>query len=847
MRNFFDSGISGARLDLLFGGRQPAMTYSLGVDLGTSFVAAAIARPSGLEMFTLGDRTVVAPAVVYPCEDGTLLTGDTAIRRAMSHPEHLGREFKRKLGDPTPIMLKGVPHPVTSLLGALLRDVLRKVVIAEGQPPDRVVLTHPANWGPFRRELFEEVPQAAGLTGSRMVTEPEAAAAYYAMSRRLDDGETVAVYDLGGGTFDATVVRKQAGGLEILGSPEGIERLGGVDFDEAILSYVDYSADGALSKLDMGDPQTAVASARLRQDCVLAKEALSLDTEAIIPVFLPGRHLDVRLTRANFEEMVRAAIESTIGALSRTVVSAGLTPADLSSVLLVGGSSRIPLIAEMVSQEFGRPTVVDTHPKYAVALGAATIAAMSVPAPAGRPGAAPIMRVDGMRVDAPKGTAPDAAPQPLSPAAVTVEAPAGAPEPAHAGGYGAAPARWNGGSPHVPGGGRPPGMPPGPGRPAGAPTGPGRTPLSGIPAGRIALTAAGVVVVLGLVLAYLVWPTPATDSPTAAAPTPSPTAALPRTTAAAPTIALPPPPPVSIPQPTVGGVISVGKGPQAGAVTPDGKLAYVTSTGSKAISVVDLATNAVVADIPINEGPPEYVNFTNDGRYAYVSVFDPILKVGNVVLVVDTTSRTVVASIPAEQYPYAMAISPNGRQLYMPNHDADLVSVVDTATNTVVNKIKVKPNPHDVTFSVDGRRAYVANHASNVVTVLDTKNGAVLTEIPVDRSPHSIAMSPDGSRVYVVCYDADTVAVIDPASMSVVGRIAVQREPQSVAFAPDSRHAYVVNDGSNTVSVIDTATSQVTATIGVGQTPTDVFLAPDGKHAYVTNISSNDLTVLNIA
>ena len=84
------------------------------------------------------------------------------------------------------------------------------------------------------------------------------------------------------------------------GTPEGIERLGGVDFDEAILSYVDYTADGALSKLDMSDAQTAVALARLRQDCVLAKEALSLDTEAIIPVFLPGRHLDVRLTRAEF-------------------------------------------------------------------------------------------------------------------------------------------------------------------------------------------------------------------------------------------------------------------------------------------------------------------------------------------------------------------------------------------------------------------------------------------------------------------------------------------------------------------------------------------------------------------
>jgi len=208
-----------------------------------------------------------------------------------------------------------------------------------------------------------------------MVTEPEAAAAHYAASRLLVDGQTVAVYDLGGGTFDATVLRKLPGGVEILGTPEGVERLGGVDFDEAILSHVDYAADGALSELDLRDPQTLVAYARLRQDCILAKEALSVDTETVLPVFLPGRHFDVRITRSDFEDMVRAPIESTIGALSRTLHSAQVAPTDLSAVLLVGGSSRIPLVARMVAAELGCPTVVDTHPKHAVALGAATLVA----------------------------------------------------------------------------------------------------------------------------------------------------------------------------------------------------------------------------------------------------------------------------------------------------------------------------------------------------------------------------------------------------------------------------------------------------------------------------------------
>ena len=834
------------------------MTYSLGVDLGTTFVAAAVARPTGVEMFTLGDHTVVTPAVVYIRQDGSIVTGDAAERHAVSHPDLVGREVKRRLGDPTPIMLRNTPYPVTTLLAAQLRDVVQKVAATEGEPPERIVLTHPANWGPFRRELFHEVPLPAGLEAPQMVTEPEAAAAYYATSGRLGDGEVVAVYDLGGGTFDATVVRKQAEGLEILGTPEGIERLGGIDFDEAILSYVNYTAGGALAELDLGDAETAVALARLRQDCVLAKEALSVDTDTVIPVFLPGRHLEVRLTRAAFEDMVRASIESTIGALSRTVQSAGLAHCDLNSVLLVGGSSRIPLIAQMVGREFGRPTVADAHPKYAVALGAASISAASLPGLSGlarHDAGRPAVRVDGVRTAAPATV--DVAtirtewgaanvPAPRSPAVDAARTPERAPAFANASGSAAPPAGGNGsegcadwGAPNGPTELRD--LP----RPAPAPpialTG---SPRSRIRIGRVSLAVAAIVAVLIVGLASVLAPR-RTEGPAQPDSAPPPTAAAPVPAPAPPPP--PPPPSASIAQPGVGGTFRVGTGPQAGAVTPDGKFAYVTNVGSKTISVVDLATNAVVADIPIVAGPPVYVAFTPDGSRAYVSVHDEVSRAPNSVVLLDTQTRAVTATIPAEAYPYALAISPNGRQVYVPNHDANLITVIDTTTNAVVNKITVKPNPHDVAFSVDGRRAYVANHASNLVTVLDTKNGAVLAEIAVPRSPHSIVMSPDGKRVYVVCYDADVVAVIDPAAYTVTGTIQVQREPQSVKFAPDGKHAYIVNDGSNSVSVVDTETSQITASVGVGQTPTDVFVAPDGKHAYVTNISSNDVTVLNTA
>jgi molecular chaperone DnaK (HSP70) len=348
--------------------------YSLGVDLGTTFVAVATATTRAT-MFKLGDRSVVTPATVYLREDGTVVTGEAATLDAARNPDRIGSELKRRLGNPTPVELGGQPYNVTALLGALLQDVIQKVIDTEGGRPERIMLTHPANWGPFRRALFEEVPQFAGLHTPPMVTEPEAAATHYATDRQLADGATVAVYDLGGGTFDATILRTQPGDAEILGTPEGIEQLGGVDFDEAILSYVDYVADGALSGLDMRHPQAATALSRLRQDCVLAKEALSRETETVIPLSLPDRQFHVRFARSTFEEMVRAPIESTIGALTRTLQSAQVKPAELSAVLLVGGSARIPLIARMVSAELGRPTVVDKNCQYAVALGAATLAA----------------------------------------------------------------------------------------------------------------------------------------------------------------------------------------------------------------------------------------------------------------------------------------------------------------------------------------------------------------------------------------------------------------------------------------------------------------------------------------
>ena len=191
----------------------------------------------------------------------------------------------------------------------------------------------------------------------------------------MEPGATIAVYDLGGGTFDAAVLRRTTTGFELLGIPEGMERFGGIDIDRAVLAYVDDTLAGELTaQAEHPDAAAAGALARLRDDARTAKEALSSDSDAVVAVLLPGLNSEVRLTRAELENMIRPRLTETIDTLHRTVRSAGLDWQDLTAILAVGGSSRIPLVREVVRDRTGRPVVVDAHPKHAIALGAAAAA-----------------------------------------------------------------------------------------------------------------------------------------------------------------------------------------------------------------------------------------------------------------------------------------------------------------------------------------------------------------------------------------------------------------------------------------------------------------------------------------
>lgn len=363
-------------------------------------------------MVSLGAHATSVPSVLFAAPSGTFLVGDAAVRRGLAEPERVAREFKRRFGDDVPLLLGGVPFGAGPLLGRLLAWVVGSVSELEGGPPERVTVTHPANWGPYKLELLVGTARAAGLDEVTLAPEPVTAAMSYAARERVDLGEIVAVYDLGGGTFDAAVLGRTGGGFEILGAPQGVEQLGGVDFDAAVLAHVLGVSTGERSEVSGEDELRMVrALARLRQECIEAKEALSFDPAVSIDVAL-GRPTEVRLTRSEFESMIRAPLARSIEALERALTSASVSPAQLSSVLLVGGSSRIPLVAEMVTSALGRPVAIDAHPKHAVALGAALMAsveAVAVPAPTAvvpPPPAQPFTRADPPKSTSPGPVAP---------------------------------------------------------------------------------------------------------------------------------------------------------------------------------------------------------------------------------------------------------------------------------------------------------------------------------------------------------------------------------------------------------------------------------------------------------
>ncbi|NUT99864.1 MAG: Hsp70 family protein [Saccharothrix sp.] len=342
----------------------------LSIDLGTSNTVAVLAAHGRPPRVVEVDGSATMPSAVYCEEDGSLVVGRDAERRARLDPSRFEPNPKRRVDDGMLLLGENVV-PVTDALAAVLRRVLEETTRQlGGEPLDEVRLTHPAQWGPTRRNVLLSSARLAGVTCDIVpVPEPVAAASHYAS---LAVGQALAVYDLGAGTFDVAIVGATQNGFTVL-AEDGLHDLGGLDVDQALLEHVGRQVshrDPAGWQRLLRPETTADRRARraLQEDVRAAKESLSRHAHTEVP--MPEPFEDVLVNRSDLEALVRPSMMRSVELLASTIRSTGLAPNQLAGIYLVGGSSRIPLVATMIAEQVRVvPTSLD-QPETAVALGA---------------------------------------------------------------------------------------------------------------------------------------------------------------------------------------------------------------------------------------------------------------------------------------------------------------------------------------------------------------------------------------------------------------------------------------------------------------------------------------------
>ena len=351
----------------------PSTNWTLAIDFGTSFTVAAVKHdgraPEAIDIG--GERRM--PTVVHIDDAGTMLVGRVADDLASARPGQTLRAPKRRLGDPSPVVLGGRPYQVVDLVAAVLRHVCDEAMRHQGSPPIAVRLTHPATWSRPRLARLLEAAAKAGLPDPMLIPEPVAAAMAYASEVAIPDGAHVAVYDLGGGTFDTTVLRAHNGAFSVVGRPGGDANLGGELFDELLINVIGERLEPAVwEQLQVSDDLSwRQAAAALRSEVRRAKEALTAAPYAELLIPLPGGLVNERLTREELESIVAPHVEESVRLLLQCVRDAGVDPQSLAAVYLVGGASRMPIIDRSISAALGTvPVSRRGDPKTAVALGA---------------------------------------------------------------------------------------------------------------------------------------------------------------------------------------------------------------------------------------------------------------------------------------------------------------------------------------------------------------------------------------------------------------------------------------------------------------------------------------------
>jgi molecular chaperone DnaK (HSP70) len=347
--------------------------YVLGIDVGGSHTTAAVLGHDERVASVLpldGDEAddAAVPSVLYLTGDDSVLVGRDALVRGESDPERLARNFVARVGDPIAPLLGGRPCPAEMLMAALAGWVVDRAVEAEETEPDRIVLTHPASWGPHRRAVLDQSLRDADLPNVLLLPKPVAAAENHHATHPIAEGQALAVYDLGETLLSCAVTRLGAAGFELLSRVETGEQVGGIHFDDALTAHVLDELTRPVAELDPFDTGLRRDLALLRESCRTAKETLSRAAETIIPTPRLGPPSSVLVRRDVLEELISPAVYRTVDTLRQAIRLSGQR---VTTVALAGGSASIPLVADLIRTATGATTILDPEPSTAVARGAA--------------------------------------------------------------------------------------------------------------------------------------------------------------------------------------------------------------------------------------------------------------------------------------------------------------------------------------------------------------------------------------------------------------------------------------------------------------------------------------------
>ena len=347
------------------------MSKVIGIDLGTTNSCVAVMEGGEAVVIPNAEGNRTTPSVVAFSKTGERMVGQVAKRQAITNPERTISSIKREMGTDHRVTIDDKSYTPQEISAMILQKLKADAEAYLGSPVTEAVITVPAYFTDSQRQATKDAGKIAGLDVKRIINEPTAAALAYGVDK--EQSQKIMVYDLGGGTFDVSILEIDDGVIEVLATA-GNNRLGGDDFDQCVMKYL-VSEFKRTDGIDLSGDK--VAMQRLKEAAEKAKIELSgVTTSNINLPYITAdatgpKHLDVTLTRAKFNELTGHLVDATMGPVRQAMSDAGLKPSDLSKVLMVGGSSRIPAVVEAVKNFTGSEPFKGINPDECVAMGAA--------------------------------------------------------------------------------------------------------------------------------------------------------------------------------------------------------------------------------------------------------------------------------------------------------------------------------------------------------------------------------------------------------------------------------------------------------------------------------------------